>query len=110
MTAARRALVVWLALSASARGQVFDRPVVLPSAQVDELDASGNAHLENARRFLAEGQWADAVEAIRRAGDSQPSQLVKVDIPRAPAGFERYVPSSAYCQWKLAALAADAPQ
>ena len=45
-------------------------------------------HLENGRRFLAAGQWADAVDAIRRAGETEPARLVKVEMSKAQLGFE----------------------
>src|SRR5262245_35544828 len=94
----------------SSSGQVFDRSVTLPPAEVDQLDAGSAAHLENAKRFLAEGQWSEAVESIRRVQETEPSRLVKVDLHQPVVGFERYVTTGEYCQWRLAALAGEAPE
>src|SRR5262245_46375281 len=103
------ALFVVLALVRAAPAQILERSPVLPPAEVDLLDAASAAHLENAQRFLAEKQWAEAVEAIRRVQETDASRLVKVGLARPVGGFERYVPAGEYCQWRLAELAATAP-
>src|SRR5882762_6447590 len=87
-----------------ARAQVFERSIALPPAEVELLDASSAAQLENVRRFLAERQWDEAVEAIRRVQEVEPARLVKIDLLRPVVGFERYVTAAEYCQWRLAAL------
>ena len=92
-----------------AKGQVFDRTRALPHAEVDLLDSASAAHLESAKRFLAEEQWAEAVEAIRRVMEAEEGRLVRVDLAQPLTGFERYIPAAEFCQWRLAALAADAP-
>src|SRR6478752_4663605 len=56
--------------------QVFERSISLPPAEIEQLDASSAAQLENARRFLAERQWDEAVEAIRRVHETEPTRLV----------------------------------
>jgi hypothetical protein len=89
--------------------QVGQPAAALPPADVEQLDSTGAAHLENAKRFLAEGQWEQAVESIRRVQENNADQLVKVGVDNWPAGFERYVPAQEYCQWRLAALATEAP-
>jgi outer membrane protein assembly factor BamB len=94
---------------ATARAQIFERSSALPPADVEELDAAASAHLESATKFLAEGQWDEAVESLRRVQESEPTRLVKVDLARPLPGFERFVPAGAYSQWQLAALAKDAP-
>jgi outer membrane protein assembly factor BamB len=96
-------------LAGSASAQV-DRSIALPPADVEQLDASSAAHLENAKRFLAERQWSEAVESLRRVQETEPTRLVKVETTQAIAGFERYVTAAEYCQWRLAALAAEAPE
>ena len=90
--------------------KLVDRSIVLPPADVEQLDAASAAHLENAKRFLAERQWSEAVESIRRVQETEPSRLVKVEMAQPIAGFERYVTAAEYCQWRLAALAAEAPE
>jgi len=94
----------------AARAQVFEPAVSLSPADIEQLDAGSAAYLENAKRFLAERQWGDAVEAIRRVQETEPSRLVKVELTQAVAGFERYVTAGEYCQWRLASLAVDAPE
>lgn len=94
-----------------ARGQLFERPGVLAPAEVDLLDSAAATHLESARRFLAEKQWEEAVDAIRRVTEAGADRLVKVSEERPLAeGFERLVPAREYCQWRLAALAKEAPE
>ncbi len=99
-----------LALPAPTRAQLFEPAIVLPPAEIEQLDAASAAHLENAARFLAEKQWAEAVEAIRRVQEADPSRLVKVESALPLRGFERYIPAGEYCQWRLAELAATAPE
>jgi outer membrane protein assembly factor BamB len=90
--------------------QVVDRSISLPPADVEQLDAASAAHLENAKRFLAERQWSEAVESIRRVQETEPSRLIKVEMAQPIVGFERYVTAAEYCQWRLAALATEAPE
>jgi outer membrane protein assembly factor BamB len=110
------AFVVLAALlsPSAALAQIAPRPAALPAADMEQLDAASAAYLENARRFLAERQWSEAVEAIRRVQEGEPTRLVKVELGRPVSGFtkgfERYVPAAEYCQWRLAALATEAPE
>jgi hypothetical protein len=90
--------------------QVFERSITLPPSDIDQLDASSAAQLENAKRFLAERQWDEAVEAIRRVQEAEPTRLVNFGLSPQVAGFERYVSAGEYCQWRLAALATEAPE
>ena len=101
-------LATWLAAAAAA-AQVLERASSLPPADVEQLDSTAAAHLESASKFLDQQQWEEAVEAIRRVQEADAGRLVKVDLARPVDGFERYVPSAEYCQWRLAALAKDAP-
>src|SRR5262245_35068932 len=87
--------------------QPFDRSIVLPPAEVEQVDANSAAHLENAKRFLAERQWSEAVESIRRVQEAEPQRLVRVDLNQPVSGFERYVRADEYCQWRLAGLATE---
>ena len=104
--------VLAIALSARpAEGQVFERPNLLAPPEVDLLDSAAATHLESARRFLAEKQWEEAVDAIRRVMEADAGRLVKVtENPPPPEGFERLVPAREFCQWRLAALAKEAPE
>jgi len=111
--AARKLL--WMALAClplnPAEAQIFERATALSPADVELLDATGATHLENARRFLAEKQWDEAVDSIRRAMEGEVGRLVRVAAaPGTPAEFEQYVPVREFCQWRLAALAREAPE
>jgi outer membrane protein assembly factor BamB len=103
-------LAAWLLTGMRVQAQVFEQSIVLPPAEVETLDSGSAAHLENAKRFLAEKQWAEAVEAIRRVQEGDASRLVKVDLAQPREGFECYVTAREYCQWRLAALATEAPE
>src|SRR5262245_17032085 len=103
------AILVAALLAREAVGQ-FAPFLGLPPAEVEQLDAASAAHLENARKFLAEKQWAEAVEAIRRVQEADAARLVKVELNRPQPGFERFVPAAEFCQWRLASLAATAPE
>lgn len=92
-------------------GQVFERPSMLSPADVDLLDSAAATHLESAKKFLAEKQWEEAVDAIRRVMEADAGRLVKVpEQRRLPEGFERLIPAREYCQWRLAGLAQEAPE
>jgi hypothetical protein len=110
LAAAGCIVLAWSLAAGQLAAQVFERSLVLPPAEVEQLDSNSAAHLENAKRFLAEKQWAEAVEAIRRVQEGDAGRLVRVDLAQPLAGFERYVTAAEYCQWRLAALAADAPE
>lgn len=98
-------------LAASPAGAQIERSQSLPAAEVDPLDATTATHLENARRFLAEKQWDEAVDAIRRGMDGDAGRYVAVTEPSpAPEGFQRLVSVREFCQWRLAALASEAPE
>jgi len=90
-----------------AAGQVFERGSDLPPAEVERIDAASATHLENADRFLAEKQWDEAVEAIRRVMESDTGQFVPVDLR---SGYTRWIPVREFCQQKLAGLATSAPE
>jgi hypothetical protein len=78
---------------------------------VEEFDSNAATHLENSRRFLAEKQWGEAVEAIRRVMESDTGKFAQVaaDGP-LPIGFARYVSLREFCQQRLAALHREAPE
>ncbi len=102
-------LLLVLAAASQVRAQFTDRARALSSADIDLIDSTSLAHLETAKRFLAEQQWEEAVESIRRVQEADPARLVKVETAPPIAGFERFIPAGEYCQWRLAALAKDAP-
>jgi outer membrane protein assembly factor BamB len=105
------AAVIVAMTPASASGQIFERPSMLSPADVDLLDSAAVTHLESAKKFLAEKQWEEAVDAIRRVMEADAGRLVKVaEQQRLPEGFERFIPAREYCQWRLSGLAREAPE
>lgn len=110
LAAAGCMVLAWTLGEGPAAAQVFERSIVLPPAEVEQLDSNSAAHLENAKRFLAEKQWEEAVEAIRRVQESDAGRLVRVELAQPLEGFERYVTAGEYCQWRLASLAEGAPE
>jgi len=97
--------------AAPAEGQIFERPSLLSPADVDLLDSAAATHLESAKKFLAEKQWEEAVDAIRRVMEADAGRLVKVvEVRPLPEGFERLIPAREFCQWRISALAKDAPE
>jgi hypothetical protein len=60
-------------LATSVRGQFVvppPPPSQLGAATIDEIEQATRAHLEQAQRFLAAEQWAEAVETVRRVMDT----------------------------------------
>ena len=115
MKLARELLLCVLFVAAGAWpaiGQTIDRSVALAPAEVELLDATSATHLENATRFLAEKQWDEAVDAIRRAMEGDGGRFVQVQdaADDSATGFQRLVPVREFCQWRLAALAREAPE
>ncbi len=105
---------IWLAAipAASASAQFFDRSQSLAPAEVELIDATTATHLENARRFVMEKQWDEAVDAIRRGMEGEAGRFVPISDPQEfrPDGFQRLLPVREFCQWRLAALASEAPE
>ncbi len=88
-------------------GQIFERSSPLPPADVERMDPAAATHLENADRFLAEKQWDEAIEAIRRVMENDTGQFVPTE---RRGGFTRWIPVREFCQQKLATLAETAPE
>ena len=103
-------LTLLITVPVTATAQVFERSSALSPAEIDVLDSANAAHLENAKQFLGQSQWGEAVEAIRRVMETDGNRLMRVELARPVAEFERYVPAREACQWRLAALASEAPE
>lgn len=78
---------------------------------VAEIDNSARAHLERADAFLANGQYSEAVDTVRRVMDAGPDSLVAPVAagPDSRFGFSRYLTVRRYCQQWLARLHDAAP-
>jgi outer membrane protein assembly factor BamB/tetratricopeptide (TPR) repeat protein len=68
---------------------------------LDEADSATQAHLERVRAFIADGQWDEAVETLRRLLEAPGNKVV----PVTPG---RYVNLADYCQLQISALPTDA--
>jgi outer membrane protein assembly factor BamB len=91
--------------------QIFPGPTDLAGAELQLLDAAGAAHLENARQLLAQKEYDEAVEAIRRVLENDGGRLIPVHRdPKANDGVTWHVTVREYCHWRLASLAHEAPE
>lgn len=98
--------------SPHAQAQIFPGPTDLAGAELQLLDAAGAAHLENARQLLAQKEYDEAVEAIRRVLENDGGRLIPVRRdPQANSNVPTWhVTVREYCHWRLAALAHEAPE
>ena len=71
------------------------------AVEVEGLSAAAATDLQRARACLAERQWDEAVEILRRLSDQGAETLV-------PIGPRRFVSLREFCQVQLAALPAEA--
>ncbi len=77
-------------------------PLELSGAvQLDEVDSTVRAHLERARAYVDNRQWAEAVETYRLLMDNYGGKVIAV-APR------RYIRLADYCHLQLASLPAEA--
>jgi outer membrane protein assembly factor BamB len=106
------------ALAGAARGQdfFFRRTQLSDAVQLREADASTQAHIERVDAFLADEQWDEAVETLRRLAAEHGDELIAVkdspdarDNPKRPFGTQRYIPLRQWCHARLAAWSHSAP-
>lgn len=97
--------------SAQEQGEPW-RAATASAVQLDEADNTARAHLERVQRYLADAQWDEAIEALRGLMDASGEQLLALPLEAAQRreDFVRYVPLRHFVQWRLAALAQEAPQ
>ncbi|WP_425616092.1 PQQ-binding-like beta-propeller repeat protein [Anatilimnocola sp. NA78] len=97
-----------------AQAQFMPGATNLPPADLQLLDSAGAAHLENARQLLAQKEWDEAVEAIRRVLENDGGRLIRANVasasPKGEPGIQWFVPVRDYCHWRLAALSWEAPE
>lgn len=84
--------------------------------QLREADASTQAHIERIEAFLADEQWDEAVETLRRLAAEHGDELIAVkdspdarDDPKRPFGTQRYIPLRQWCHARLAVWSQSAP-
>jgi outer membrane protein assembly factor BamB len=100
------------AFGSTAFAQLLPEPALSPSVYLDEAQSSERSHLERATQFLADKQWDEAVETLRRLMDNSGAKLMPVQLPaeEAGGGYARYVPLRQICQMRLAELRQSAPE
>src|SRR5439155_4616599 len=104
------ALPLAAALPAAARGQLSLEPELSPEVYFDEAANEQREQLRRAASFLADKQWDEAVETLRRVLETPGGKLLKAPAPEdAPAEYSRYVSLKEYCHLQLAALTKSAP-
>lgn len=104
-------VAVWgscLGPAVAGRGQEPSREV--GGLEVEQITSESAVHLEHARQLLAQGQGTDAVEALLRGVQEEPTRLVPTEMALAVPGFKRLVPLALYGQHQLASWVWEAPE
>ena len=89
-------------------GSLGSRPLRADERMLENefLDGPPNT-LVRADKFLANGQFADAVQMLRQVMEDEGEHLVRVESRRD--GFSLYIPLRVYCNRRLARLATENP-
>lgn len=103
----------WVALAAllvaaPALAQFDARPQLAADVTVDEVDQVTLSQLQRADKFLAEKQYSDGLETLRRAIDQQSQRLAPATSKSSAAGFVTYLPLSEMGQLRLCNLPSEA--
>lgn len=92
------AVALPLVAATSAAAQFSLPPFELSSSvSLDEADSSVRTHLEQVKAYVADQQWDEAVEALRRVMQQDGSKMIAI-TPR------RYVNLADYCHVQIASL------
>lgn len=113
--AALLAVAAWAGTRGGAPAQQRSEPwraAAGSAVTLDEADNAARSHLERIQRYLADAQWDEAIEALRGLMDTSGDQLLPLppEAAQRREDFVRYVPLRHFAQWRLAALAREAPQ
>ena len=111
--AAVLAVVLWVARPAAGQvGSPANDESVSARVSVAEIDNTARSHLERADAFLANGQFSEAIDTVRRVMDSATETLVVADPESTDSrfGFVRYVAVRQFCHQWLARLQETAPE
>ncbi len=92
--------------------RIRPRLELAPTVQLADVDNAARSHLERIDGLLADGQWGEAVEALQGVMDTTGDGVIQAagQMGEATDPFVRYVGFRHYCQQKIAALAAEAPE
>jgi outer membrane protein assembly factor BamB len=71
------------------------------SVSLDEADSAVKAHLERVKAFIADAQWDEAVEALRKVMETDGGRLIAITPTR-------YVNLADYCHVQIAGLPPEA--
>jgi len=104
----RLAILAALLIALPALAQFDAPPQLSPDVTVDEVDQVTLSQLQRADKFLAERQYSDGLETLRRAIDQQRQRLAAVKAPASPAGFTTYLPLHEFGQMRLCTLPPEA--
>jgi tetratricopeptide (TPR) repeat protein len=99
-------LSLWLIVADSCQAQAFfysftSRFELSDAIEVPQADSDTRARLEQAKAFVADRQWDEAIEAFRQVMESAPGRVIA-------AGDRRFVSVREFCHMLIAALPADA--
>ncbi len=101
----------WSAFGATANAQLLPEPSLSPSVYLDEAQSSERSHLERVQQFLADKQWDEAVETLRRLMENSGAKLMRMQTSaQDPGGYTRYVPLLHIGHMRLAELGKMAPE
>lgn len=99
----------------SAQPFFFRRTQLSDSVQLNLADSATRSHLERVDAFVADQQWDEAVETLRRVMETNGNKLLAVsqsadarDDPDRD-GCQRYLPVRQWCHLRLAMFAREAP-
>lgn len=104
----RFAAIAALLIAFPALAQFDAPPQLSPDVTVDEVDQVTLSQLQRADKFLAEKQYSDGLETLRRAIDQQGQHLAATRSKSSPAGFTTYLPLHEFGQLRLCALPPEA--
>ncbi len=105
-----------LAGAAHAQDFLFRRTQLSNAVQLPEADSTTLAHVERIDAFLADEQWDEAVETVRRLAAEHGDALIAVkdspdarDDAKRPFGTQRFIPLRQWCHARLASWSQSAP-
>jgi outer membrane protein assembly factor BamB len=104
----RLAAIAALLFAVPALAQFDAPPQLSPDVTVDEIDQVTLSQLQRADKFLAEKQYSDGLETLRRAIDQESQRLAPTKVKSSPAGFTTYLSLRDFGQLRLCALPPEA--
>ncbi len=103
-------------LTASGQDLFFRRTQLSDAVQFDLAPTSARIHLDRIDALIADEQWDEVVETLRRVSAEHGDKLIALptssdgrDSLAQLGGSERYVPLADVCQLRLAMLARQGP-